>query len=154
MEERLFPHLLFSSHTLILLPDVTIQRSFFNRNNLPLCLDMMVWWCSYTNRHSVFPYPGSFLAVGSREPWETTRALPGWDGDIMEGNKRAGRPCMITKAQTVFILLDIIFSYTAWFHIVWPSCKIPFIQVWNRKWRPRHLLPSWFVNVAFHYSTQ
>lgn len=70
-------------------------RGLFNRNQFSFVLfDMMVWWVSYTNRHRIriqqelfFSYPGSFLAVGSREPRETTWALHERE-IIMEGNKR------------------------------------------------------------------
>lgn len=57
----------------------------------------------------VFSYPGSFLAIGSREPRETARALSIGEGDIMEGNEKnkreAGwvRACIIMKVHLVFI---------------------------------------------------
>lgn len=92
-------------------------RGLYNRNQFYFVLEyngVVIFihkqaQCVYSMSVCVFSYPGSFLAVGSREPRETTWALSMRKEDIMKGDERnrreAGwfRACMIMKADPVFI---------------------------------------------------
>lgn len=101
MKACLFPSLLFSpqhrfllQHIIFFLEPSHHTDGFMKGIYFLLCRELTVRSFSYTNRQRVYcrwvSYPGSFLAVGSREPRETTRALSIRGQDITEGN-REGR---------------------------------------------------------------